>query len=354
MQLPGGGIPLGQSGISLFGFQGGVGYKAQLPAANDQPRSAAQIGDDDFVVYLNPTLPPADLLFTFGTTIGTSEDSGFNFSAQAVSTVTLDPFMLDFNARAKFQENLAQDFDTADRTAHMDIQYIAPDTLHATAGADLYYQSRKYDVLDAHGSLDLMLSPTETHLYLGWPPDQNPIAVNIGVKDVEQYAASGGLAVHINGASSPLDQDPVTGSTGTWAAVKLDLHAEWAVLSADIDGYVDVSLVGTPPSNPPSTTPPPTPTIDAIAGWVNILGQADFDVFSASAEGTLALAYVTDGHPVTLSPPGGNTQQITADAGDDEIVVQGDIEGCGSVLGKSICKSLSFSEPLWKQAEQKN
>jgi hypothetical protein len=348
MGLPGGGIPLGQSGINLFGFQGGVGYKAQLAPANEQPDPGGQLGDHDFVVYLNPTLPPADLLFTFGTTIGTGEDNGFNFSAQAVSTVTLDPFMLDFNARAKFQENLTQDFDTADRTAHMDIQYIAPDTLHATAGADLYYQSRKYDVLDAHGSLDLMLSPTETHLYLGWPPDQNPIAVNVGVKDVEQYAATGGLAVHVNGASSDLDHDPVTGSTGAWAAVALGLHVEWLVFSADLNGYLDVSLT------PSTSTPPSTPAIDAIAGWVSATGQADFDIFSASAEGTLALAYVTDGHPVTITPPGGNSTQITADAGDDEIVAQGDLEGCGSVFGKSICKSISFSEPLWKQAEQKN
>jgi len=344
MGLPGGGIPLGQSGINLFGFKGGVGYKAELPDPSQQPDPGAQIGDDDYVVYLDPSLPPADLLFTFGTTIGTGEDDGFNFSADAVSTVTLDPFMLDFNARAKFQEDLTQDFNTADRTAHMDIQYVAPDTLHATAGADLYYQSRKYDVLDAHGSLDLTLSPQETHLYLGWPPDQNPVAINVGVSGVEKYAVSGGLAVHVNGNSSALDADPVSQSTGPWAALALDFHANWAMFSADVGGYLDVSMK----ANAHAQNGPP---IDAIVGWVDARGQADFDLFTASAEGTLAIAYVTSGNPVSLTPPGGNTQQISADSGDDEIVVQGDIQGCASVFGKAHCEGLSIAEPIWKQAE---
>ena len=38
-------------------------------------------------------------------------------------------------------------------------------------------------------------------------------------------------------------------------------------------------------------------------------------------------------------------------SGDDEIVVQGDIQGCASLFGKSHCEGLSISEPIWKQAE---
>src|SRR4029077_12276622 len=154
-----------------------------------------------------------------------------------------DPFTLDLSARAMFQELPGTTFDKADRTAYMDVRYVAPDTLHATAGANLYYPTRGIDLVDAHGTMDLLLSPSEAHFFLGWPPSTNPIAVNIGLNGVEKFTFSGGLGVHILGSNDPtIDADPYSGGTGAWFAAALCWHGELGPLSADISGNADISL----------------------------------------------------------------------------------------------------------------
>lgn len=333
MGLPVGGIPLGQSNSSLFKFRGGVGYKAQAADQVDQPSASAHIGDSAYVVYLDPTLPGDDLLFTIGTTIGSAADSGFTFTADADAIVTTDPFTIDLSARAMFQEPSGTSFENADRTAYMDIRYLAPDTLHATAGADLYYPTRSIDLVDAHGSMDLLLSPNEAHFFLGWPPATDPIAVNIGLNGVEKFTFTGGLGVHLLGSGNPaIDADPYSGNTGPWFAAALTWHGELGPLSADIAGSADISLQN-------------GGQIVSIVGTVSASGQADFGPFSASAAGDLTLAYLTKGNSVNLPTADGTSLLITANSG-DEIYVDGEVRGCGSVFGFSKCLNLDVSDTL--------
>lgn len=333
MGLPGGGIPLGQSNTSLFKFRGGVGYKAQAADQTDQPSPSAHIGESSYIVYLDPTLPGDDLLFTVGTSVGSSADSGFTFMADADAIVTTDPFTLDLSARAMFQELPGTTFDQADRTAYMDIRYVAPDTLHATAGANLYYPTRSIDLVDAHGTMDLLLSPSEAHFFLGWPPSTNPIAVNIGLNGVEKFTFSGGLGVHILGSGTPaIDADPYSGGTGPWFAAALAWHGELGPLSADISGNADISLQA-------------SGQINTIVGSVAASGQADFGPFSASATGVLTLAYLAKNQAVNLPTADGGSQTITASNG-DEIYADGEVKGCGSVFGLSKCLNLDVSDTL--------
>ena len=336
MGIPGPGIVLGQSGLSLYRFSGGVGYKNVLADPSDQVSAGAQIGDSKYIIYLDPNAPGDDLLFSIGTGLGTS-DGGFNFYADAVATLTTDPFKLDFNARAKFQELMSTSFESASRAAYMDIQYSAPDTLHATASADIYYESRSLDLVDAHGALDLLVSPTETHLFLGWPPDKNPITVNVGISGIEKFTFSGGLGVHIIGSQLDVDHDPSnTQNTGPWFAADLNWHGEIGPISADVGGFADISLYKSPSGSV---------GIASAVGSVYARGQADFGPFSASAEGSLALAYVAAGNQVTLHDPDGTPKQVAAGNG-GVIYVDGEVEGCGSVLGGSICKSIDVSDTL--------
>jgi hypothetical protein len=337
MGIPGPGIVLGQSGLSLYRFSGGVGYKNVLADPSDQVSASAQIGDPKYIIYLDPNAPGDDLLFSIGTGLGTS-DSGFNFYADAVATLTTDPFKLDFNARAKFQELMSTSFESASRAAYMDIQYSAPDTLHATASADIYYESRSLDLVDAHGALDLLVSPSETHLFLGWPPDKNPITVNVGISGIEKFTFSGGLGVHIIGSQLDIDHDPSnTSNTGPWFAADLNWHGEIGPLSADVGGFADISLYTNPSTH--------SVGIASAVGSVYARGQADFGPFSASAEGSLALAYVAAGNQVTLLDPDGTPKQVSA-GNSGVIYVDGEVEGCGSVLGGSICKSIDVSDTL--------
>ncbi|HEV2702752.1 MAG TPA: hypothetical protein VGV09_14055, partial [Steroidobacteraceae bacterium] len=331
--LPTSGIPLGQSNTSLFAFRGGVGYKAQSADQVDQPSASAHIGDNAYVVYLDPTLPGDDLLFTVGTTLGSAADSGFTFTADADAIVTTDPFTIDLAARAMFQELPGTAFENADRTAYMDIRYQAPDTLHATAGANLYYPTRSIDLVDAHGSMDLLLSPTESHFFLGWPPATDPIAVNIGLNGVEKFTFTGGLGVHLLGSGNPsIDADPYSGSTGPWFAAALAWHGELGPLTADIAGSADISLQT-------------SGQINSIVGTVSASGQADFGPFSASGSGELTVAYLTKGNSVNLPTAEGGSTLIRADNG-DEIYVDGEIRGCGSVFGFSKCLNLDVSDTL--------
>jgi hypothetical protein len=342
-------IELGQSGMSLYGFQGSVGYKGQIPDQSDGVNNNLLFGDPNYVVYLNPSLPGDDLLFSIGTSLGTSPpDSGFTFYADTVATLTLDPFKLDLNARAMFQEPPGTDFSKADRAAYMDIQYSAPSTLHATASADLYYATRSLDIADAHGSMDLLLSPDEMHLFLGWPPDTNPITLNIGVGAVEKFTFSGGLGIHLRGSQLSTDQDPANPqNTGPWFAATLNWHGTMAsVLTADIGGSADISLTQATSTIAACNTQVSAYSIATAVGTVYARGQADFGPFSASAEGWLGFAYLGPDQQVNLGDPdSGNSRAIKAPCS-GEFYAEGKVEGCGSVFGGSVCKSLDVSDTL--------
>ncbi|HEX3945302.1 MAG TPA: hypothetical protein VHW69_14555 [Rhizomicrobium sp.] len=329
MTLPAG-ILLGDSGLALYGFQGGVGYKANPADVSQQP-PGAQIGDANYLVYLDPTLPGADLLFTAGTNIG-SDDDGFNFDADADLTVTTDPFSLDLSARATFQQTRGTPFASADRTAFADIKFTAPSTLHASANADLYYPFKSAHLIEAHGSLDLLMSPDEQHLFLGWPTTVSPINVIVGIPDVEQFAFSGGLGVHTKGTALPADRDPFSGSTGAWFAASLNWHGDIGPLSADIGGSADVSLWG------PGTPAPGT--LQDVAGTVYASGQADFGPFTASAEGSLSAAYLSGGASLSFQNSDGDTVKVGPAGANGEIYLDGEFEGCVSALVGTVCKSL--------------
>lgn len=331
--IPGPGIALGSSGLAIFGAKGGVGYKVK--PAEQQQDQYAQMGDSNYVVYLDSTLPGDDLLFNLGAGFGTFADQGFTFYGDADITVTTDPFTLDLNTRAKLQELRSTPFEQASRTAYADINFAAPDTLHAAAGVDLYYPTRATHFVDAHGTMDFMLSPSEQHFFLGWPPNEDPVQVNVGISSVEQMTFTGGLGVHISGSSLPADVDPNCGGgscTGPWFAAALKWHGSMGPLSADIGGAADIGLDQQNPG-----------TIDRFVGEVYADGEADFGPFSASATGYLAIAYLAAGQDVTLYPPGDDPQQVTAPSGHGEIYVDGEVEGCGSVFGKSVCKSIGVS-----------
>lgn len=332
LTIPGPGIELGTSGLALFSAKGGVGYKVK--PADQQSSPYLQIGDPKYVVYHDPTLPGDDLLFSLGAGFGTFADQGFTFYGDAAITLTTDPFTLDLNTRAKLQEPPSVAYENADRSGYADINFAAPDTLHATAGVDLFYPTRPSHIVEAHGTMDFMLSPTEQHFFLGWPPDTNPVTVNVGVSSVEQFTFQGGLGVHILGNSLPVDRDPNCGGgdcTGTWFAAAVKWHGDMGPLSADIGGAADIALNSD------------TGSIDRFVGEVYADGNADFGPFSASATGYLAIAYLAPNQSVELYPPGDDALQVSAPGDHGEIYVDGEVEGCGSVFGASVCKSIGVS-----------
>ncbi len=320
------GIPLGDNGISLFGFKGGVGYKAQLP--DSQPNPYSQLGESDYVVYLDPSAPGTDLLFNIGTTIGTS-DGCFNFCGDGSLTVQTAPaFKLDLNIRGKLQELFNTTYEKANRTVTADIQYTPPDTLHATALADVYYPLRSVAAFEAHGSLDLLLSPQKQHLFLGWPVDVNPITVKVGIPPLNVNEYSGGLGVELAGAER-------AGYAAPWFAAGLSRTLQIGPLSGSIGGTVDITLDHT------------SGAITAFDGKVYAQGVADFIVFSATAKAWLDATYAVQGTSVTItipysSPSGSEVVQLPY----DEFVVQGDLQGCATSMGESVCKTIGISEDL--------
>ncbi len=320
------GIPLGDNGISLFGFKGGVGYKAQLP--DSQPNPRAQLGESDYVVYLDPNAPGNDLLFNIGTTIGTS-DGCFNFCGDGSLTVQTAPtFKLDLNLRGKLQELLSTTYEKANRTVTADIQYTPPDTLHATALADVYYPVRSLAAFEAHGSLDLLLSPQTQHLFLGWPVDVNPITVKVGIPPLNVNEYSGGLGVELAGSER-------AGYAAPWFAAGLSRTLQIGPLSGSIGGTVDITLDHS------------SGRITAFDGKVYAEGMADFIVFSATAKAWLDATYAVQGTPVTIMIPYSSpSSSETVPLQYDEFVVQGDLQGCATSMGESVCKTIGISEDL--------
>jgi len=264
-------------------------------------------------------------LFSVGTTLGT-DDECFNFCGDADLTVQTAPnFKLDMNARAKFQELRSTAWEDADRTGFADIQYTAPATLHATASTDLYYPVRAISLVEAHGSLDLLLSPDAQHFYLGWPVDSKPIVVKIGLDHVQQETFSGGLGLELKG--SDLD---TMGHGPPWFAFGLSWSGDIGPLSATIDGGADIAMDANTPGK-----------IASFKGDVSAEGEADFGLFSADATGTLTLFYIAKGEPFSLAIPGSNpATTISGTTGKDQLSVSGEVTGCVSAMGGTHCQSV--------------
>ena len=286
--VPPGLIPLGNSGLSIFGFNGGFGRNVRLANTQKDP-NLRPIYD----MTVDPNL--RNLMFQAGVTLGTVD--GFTVWGNGTLTVITSPFLLNVNGKFYFLEPVSIT-PTGHRIASADITYdSAARSFRASFGADFAFPTRDLNLMHLTGSMDMLMSPSEKFLRIGWPIDKDPIGVRIfGVVDVR-----GGAELQIEP-----EQRVQAG---------ILYRSSFGPLSGQLDGTLDVRF---------------RPTIRGT-GSIHAKGSADFIVFSASAEGWLTAA-------LQQSP--------------FQLDIDGRVQGCiGSVFG-DVCKSIGIGVRVSKGGVQ--
>ncbi len=242
VQLPTG-IPLGSSGFELFGFRGGLGHNVRLRNPISPNFKAGNLQATDFL----PT-KDGNWFFNAGVRVGT--DDAFLLWGDATLTVTTQPLLINLNLAANLLETMS-DSPSGDRTALGNLTYdSAKGSFRTTAQVDLTFPTRSASVASAKGSADLLISPDDTHVWVGWPPSA-PVGVNI--------LGTGGLA-----GGLALGPGRNFGAAFSWG---MDLY----FISGEIDGSLSANLDNGV----------------VLVGVLHASGEVDFYVFSASAEAML-------------------------------------------------------------------
>ncbi len=277
---PPGLIPLGQSGLSIYGFNGGFGRNVKLQNIQTNPNLRP-----NYQLTVDPTL--RNLMFQVGVTIGTVD--GFTLWGNGTLTVITSPFLLNINGKFFFLENVSLvSTASGDRVATADITFdSANKSFRASFGADFAFPTRDLNLMHLRGSMDMLMSPSRKYIRIGWPIEDDPIGVTIfGVVDVR-----GGAEFQIQP-----EQRVQAG---------IIYKASFGPLSGQLDGQIDVRF---------------RPSIRG-SGSIHAKGKADFIVFNASAEGWLTAALQTV--PFQLD-------------------IDGRVRGCiGTWLG-DVCKSIGI------------
>ena len=186
------GIRLGSSGLSLFGFEGGLGRNVSsysgdsgmvgVPISGDVAAVASVSRAGYTLIPIPPDIPAGyknwdkKWLFMAGVTIGT--DDKYSAWGDVVLTASLgsSSFFIDLDGMFYILQEFSQSTrDNPDRYAHINLHYDSEtERFTAKATADLYFPNKSSNFLHAYAPVDLLISPHERHFYIGGDVTENP------------------------------------------------------------------------------------------------------------------------------------------------------------------------------------
>lgn len=156
-------IPLGNSGLGLYKFTGGL-------ARNCTPPASGNFGGVD---ELTPAPNSDKWLFSAGCSIAALDDHNL-FHADGNLTIGLPDFSFNMHGDAW----VLTDDETPPGMLVVDVTCVpSVPSFAVNAAVDLEMPSA--DIVDIHGSLNLLLSPGDVHLDLGWPYPENAVSVDV-------------------------------------------------------------------------------------------------------------------------------------------------------------------------------
>jgi hypothetical protein len=164
-------IVLGNTGLALYAFKGGVAHNMTAPEGFES------------VSDLKPAMNSGKWLFMAGTEAGTYSDPDL-FYASGTLTIGLPNFTLDIRGKGWVL--------TSDHSGEAPLQvsvFLDPTVPLFRANADVNLSVPPgLNIFNINGSMELLLSPDDIHLAVGWPyPDQACSAT------VLSYGMRGGL-----------------------------------------------------------------------------------------------------------------------------------------------------------------
>ncbi len=155
-------VVLGQTGLGLFGFRGGLGHNVV-----SVPPNATGIPGKDYQLKPDPESKNG-WLFVAGVKIGTIEDPSVAWG-DVTLTVTFPELSVDLNGQFWFLEDQSPT-PKGDRTATADISYFSrTKALRGVFSADLNFPDKKTRLYALSGTIDMLLSPKTQYFRVGWP-----------------------------------------------------------------------------------------------------------------------------------------------------------------------------------------
>ena len=235
-------IPFGQSGFGLFGLFGGVGR-------NVKPDHDGATGIPTVDYQLIPDIDAAELrtqssyIFTAGARLGVvaPPPPATPVWGDIALTIRIPDVNVDISGNIyladKMVDQIPADPAKMNRVLHGDLNYDKKSsTFSAALTADLFFPTRDKWVFYADGGLNILISPTTRHMYLGGPIHKGP-----------PVSIDNAIGLHIKSPSDHMKIDPIQGAVtmdfdqGQNPAVKIQA-ALLAGLSLDMSGTVDVGI----------------------------------------------------------------------------------------------------------------
>ncbi len=261
--IPSPGITLGQSGLSLYGFAGGIGH-------NVKPDHEGATGVPSIDYQLMPDVDAIEAgglgtyVFVAGLRAGsTAPDTVWG---DLVLTLYLPNVDIDLNGKCYLVSDpgskpMPQDPTQEDRVLAGDLHFDLPqNTFTASLTADLNFPTRKQALVHADGGILLNVAPdppagTGKYFHIGGPISRDPIAIAnpCEIKFASLAPIQGALDVDLiptGNKSVPyklqvqaalIFDQPIPHTSGSFGPVSYDVDG-----SAHVQGYLDMNIIPDP------------------------------------------------------------------------------------------------------------
>ncbi len=322
-------IPIGDTGVGLFGFFGGVGHNvtSAQPGATGIPSVDYDLIPD---VKAISGQSPSSYIFTAGARVGlvppvSPPPPATPLWGDIGVTLQLPNVNVDITGNLYLACPIATaipaDPSTMDRVIVGNINYDAPSTtFKASVNADLYLPTRASWLLHGTGGMDLVIGPVTRHLYVGGPISQGPPISITNPVQLEVQSPSSNVSIDpIQGAITlnfdSGQQPPFMMQAALLAGIHVDVSGSASIGvdidysvkgDADVQGYFQLAVGGTSGSFDPtningsgSFTVHLDADIDASANFPLIGTQTA--KLKASADGSLSGNFSTKPADIAIS-----------------------------------------------------
>lgn len=178
-QLPTG-IPIPATGVSIYGFKGGLGKNVALNITDTFPRG---------IDRERPVVPKrGKFVLLAGATLGSAHDNGFLINTDATLRLEIPGPVIAFSGEAWI---LTQRADRGEPLITADIIYDRPGKMFLFSMAARYRINRDSGgILDVSGGMEVLLSPEAWHVYIG--TRENPMRAEVlSILEAESYTMFG-------------------------------------------------------------------------------------------------------------------------------------------------------------------
>lgn len=239
------GIALGNTGMALYGFKGGLGHnvKPDHEGALGVPFEDYQLVPD--VDAIAGRKDPS-WVFVAGVRLGTVD--AFTAWGDLTLTMFLPQLMIDLNGKLYLMETGVANPGPGpdDRIVSGDISWDGPNqTFRAGLNADLHFPDKSTNLFHAFGGMDLVVGPNDKHFHIGGPIRLT--TEQVGPFQFQKVAIDNPVGFDVLSFPGPrgaFTVDYANGSLTTQGALTFNLDRDWhdSAWGVSVDAHVWCNL----------------------------------------------------------------------------------------------------------------